>query len=336
VILAFQPHHVFNEGPTAWAIFGGLIVFALALDLFVFHRRSHAMSLREALFGSAAWISLALLFNFGVYTFNGPKAGMEFLTGYLIELSLSVDNLFVFLLLFRYFAVPSAYQHKVLFWGIIGAVLMRLAFILAGVSLLERFHWAIYVFGGILIVSGLRMLRSDDTQIHPEKNPVLRLSRRLLPITNDYRGSAFLVKEAAKWSATPLMLVLIMVETTDLIFAVDSIPAVLAITNDPYIVFTSNIFAVLGLRALFFSLAGVMQLFHYLHYGLAAILVFVGLKMVLSDLFHLPTTLALGVVLGILVVCVVASLLFPAKKPSETELAARDVADAAAHPEDRS
>jgi tellurite resistance protein TerC len=302
-----------TEPATAWALFGVLIAIALALDLFVVHRRAHALKIKEALLGSAAWIALALLFNVGVYLYRGPTAGVEFLTGYVIELSLSVDNLFVFLLLFRYFAVPAQYQHKVLFWGIIGAVAMRLAFILAGVSLLERFHWAIYVFGLILVVSGVRMVRQSEAEIHPERNPVLAVFRRFIPISSSYEGDRFMVRRERMWLATPLMLVLIMVETTDLVFAVDSIPAVLAITSDPFIVFTSNIFAVLGLRALFFSLAGVMQLFHYLHYGLSAILVFVGLKMILSDLFKVPTPIALGIVVAILAICVVASLIWPQK-----------------------
>jgi len=296
-----------------WTVFGVLVAAALALDLFVFHRKSHEVRLREALIGSAAWIALALLFGVGVYVWRGSVPAMEFYTGYVIELSLSVDNLFVFLLLFRFFAVPRAYQHKVLFWGILGAVVMRLAFILAGVSLLHRFHWAIYVFGAILVYSGIRMWSESGTQIHPERNPVLKLCRRFIPISNDYHGASFFVRHAGRLIATPLLLVFVMVETTDLIFAVDSIPAVLAITRDPFIVFTSNIFAVLGLRALFFSLAGVMQIFHYLHYGLAAILVFVGLKMVLSDVFEIPTHVALGIVLALLLASVGASMRWPRK-----------------------
>jgi tellurite resistance protein TerC len=305
------------QGATGWAVLGVLVVGALALDLFVFNRRSHVIHLREALLGSAAWIGLALAFNLGVLYTRGPVAALEFLTGYLIELSLSVDNLFVFLLLFRYFAVPAQHQHRVLFWGILGAVVMRLAFILAGVALLERFHWIIYLFGAVLIFSGIKMASHQETEIHPERNPVLKLARRLLPLTPGYEGAAMVVRRGSQVLATPLLLVLIMVETTDLVFAVDSIPAVLAITRDPFIVFSSNIFAILGLRAMFFSLAGVMDLFHYLHYGLSAILVFVGAKMVLSDVFHVPTPIALGVVGGILVTCVVASILHrgPARTP---------------------
>src|SRR5262245_19951108 len=238
-----------------WTVFGVLVAVALALDLFVFHRKTHEVRLKEALIGSAGWIGLALLFGVGVYFWRGHVPAMEFFTGYVIELSLSVDNLFVFLLLFRFFAVPQAFRHKVLFWGILGAIVMRLAFILAGVSLLHRFHWAIYVFGAILVVSGIRMWGQSEAEIHPERNPILRLCRRFIPISNDYHGASFFVRRGAQLIATPLLLVFIMVETTDLIFAVDSIPAVLAITRDPFIVFTSNIFAVLGLRALFFSLA---------------------------------------------------------------------------------
>ena len=314
-----------SQSAIGWYVFAVFVAAALALDLFVLHRRSHAISLREALAGSALWISLALLFNAGIYFTRGPHPALEFLAGYLIELSLSVDNLFVFLLLFRYFAVPTQFQHKVLFWGIVGAVVMRLAFILAGVALLDRFHWAIYVFGAILIFSGIRMWKSEEAEIHPERNPVLNLFRRFVPITGNYEGARFIVRRATRWVATPLFLVLVMVETTDLVFAVDSIPAVLAITSDPFIVFTSNIFAVLGLRALFFSLSNVMGLFHYLHYGLSAILVFVGLKMVFSDLFHVPTPVALGVVILILAGCVIASLLH--RRP-----AAPDAAEEPAEP----
>ena len=305
-----------------WILFGVFVAGALSIDLFILHRRTHTVKMKEALIGSAIWIALALLFNLGIYFSRGSHAAMEFLAGYVIELSLSVDNLFVFLLLFRYFRVPAAFQHKVLFWGILGAVLMRLAFILAGVALLERFHWAIYVFGAILIFSGIRMWKQDETEIHPENNPVLKLARRFIPITPNYEGAAFFVRHLGRLAATPLFLVLLMVETTDLVFAVDSIPAVLAITSDPFIVFSSNIFAVLGLRALFFSLAGVMDLFHYLHYGLSAILVFVGLKMVLADVYHLPTPVALGVVVGILVVCVVVSILRPKRAHPAAEAAA--------------
>jgi tellurite resistance protein TerC len=297
--------------PTAaWWAFGVFVAVALAVDLFL-HRRVHVMTLREALFGSAIWIGLGLLFNLGIFAARGPKAGTEFLTGYIIELSLSVDNLFVFMLLFRYFRVPSELRHNVLFWGILGAVVMRLAFVMAGVALLERFHFVVYVFGAILLWSGIKMFTHDNVEIHPEKNPILRLFARFVPMTPDYEGARFTVVRGGLRLATPLLLVLVMIEATDLVFAVDSIPAVLAVTTDPFIVFSSNIFAILGLRALYFSLSGVMELFHYLHYGLAAILAFVGVKMLISDLVHIPTPVALGVVVLTLLACVVASMMRP-------------------------
>jgi len=314
-----------TQSATGWYVFAVFVAAALAVDLFVLHRRTHTIGLKEALLGSALWIALALLFNVGILVTRGHQPAVEFLAGYLIELSLSVDNLFVFLLLFRYFAVPAKYQHKVLFWGIVGAVAMRLAFIMAGVALLGRFHWAIYVFGAILIFSGVRMWRQEEAEIHPERNPVLNLFRRFVPITPGYEEDRFFVRRATRWVATPLFLVLVMVETTDLVFAVDSIPAVLAITSDPFIVFTSNIFAVLGLRALFFSLSNVMGLFHYLHYGLSAILVFVGLKMVLDDVVHIPTPIALGVVVATLAACVVLSLLH--RRPPATDAGEDDPAE---------
>jgi len=310
-----------NSPSAGWIVLGVVIVIALAVDLVIFGSKHRALSLREALLASAGWVSLALLFNAFVFATQGAKPGLEFLTGYLIELSLSVDNLFVFLLLFRYFAVPPAHQREVLFWGILGAVVFRLAFIFAGVALLQRFHFLIYIFGLILIFSGVRMWAQDETEMNPEKNPVLRLLRRFLPITPTYEDGKFLVRRGGLW-ATPLFVVLVMVETTDLVFAVDSIPAVLAITRDPFIVFSSNVFAILGLRALFFSLQGVMGLFHYLHYGLAFILVFVGVKMVLSDVFHLPTPWALAVVGGTLALCVVLSLMFPRRQAPPAPTAA--------------
>jgi TerC family integral membrane protein len=295
----------------SWILFSIFTAVALAADLFVFHRRSHVIRLKEALIGSICWISLGLLFNLLIYVGQGPRPALEFLTGYLIELSLSVDNLFVFMLLFRYFHVPPPYQHRVLFWGILGAVVMRLGFILAGVTLIDRFHWAIYVFGGILIYSGINMARQKEVEVHPDRNPVLKLFRRFMPMTSDYDGDHFFVRRLGRVLATPLFLVLWMINVTDLVFAVDSIPAVLAITTDPFIVFSSNIFAILGLRALFFTLEGAMRLFHRLHHGLSLILVFVGVKMVISDLIHVPTWLALAVVLSILLVSVVASIARP-------------------------
>jgi tellurite resistance protein TerC len=301
---------------TGWVVFTSVMVVALTLDLFVFNRQSHVIKLREALWTSGFWIALAAAFGGWVLYTRGHHSALEFATGYLIELSLSVDNLFVFLLLFTYFAVPQRYQHRVLFWGILGAVVFRLLFIFAGVALLRRFEWILYVFGLILVYSGLRMVRQQDAEVHPERNPVLRLLRKVIPITKDYEGGSFFVRRGGLY-ATPLFVVLVMVETTDLLFAVDSIPAVLAITRDPFIVFTSNMFAILGLRALFFSLAGVMRLFHYLHYGLAFILVLVGVKMLISQWVEISTLLTLGIVIVTIAACVVASLVWP--RPATTE-----------------
>ncbi len=294
-----------------WVVFCVVVGAMLIFDLFIYHHRSKPIALREALIGSAMWVSLALLFNLWVLFTRGHRPGLEFLTGYLIELSLSMDNVFVFLLLMTYFAVPALLRPIVLFWGIIGAVSMRLVFIFAGVALIERFHWAIYIFGAILIYSGIKMATQKEAEVHPERNPVLNLVRRTFPITPDYVGERFFIMKDGRRYATPFLLVVIMVATTDLVFAVDSIPAVLAITQDSFIVFTSNVFAVLGLRSMFFSISGLMQIFHYLHYGLSSILVFVGLKMVLADVFHIPIGIALAVVGGILAVCVIASKMFP-------------------------
>ena len=287
-----------------WIGFGVFVLAMLALDLGVFHRKSHTVSMREALTWSGVWIALALLFNAGVWHWRGQDEGLEFLTGYLVELSLSVDNLFVFLLIFAYFKVPAQYQHKVLFWGILGALFMRAVFIAAGVTLMHKFHWVIYLFGAVLVISGLKMAFEKDKEVHPEKNPVLRLFRRFMPVTAEYHGGKFFVKPDKLWLATPLFIVLLMLETTDLVFAVDSVPAVLAITTDPFIVYTSNVFAILGLRSMFFALAGVMKLFVYLHYGLAAVLVFVGGKMLLAGFYKIPTLTSLLVIVGLLTVAV--------------------------------
>lgn len=294
-----------------WIGFNLFVLLMLALDLGVFHRKAHVVKTKEALLWSAVWIAMALLFNLGVYFWQGQKVALEFLTGYLIEKSLSVDNIFVFIMIFAYFGVPALYQHKVLFWGILGALVMRALFIASGVALIERFHWIIYVFGAFLILTGVKMAWQKDKEIHPEKNPLLRLFRRLMPVTDRYHGGAFFVKQAGGSFATPLFVVLLLVETTDLIFAVDSIPAILAITLDPFIVYTSNVFAILGLRSLYFALAGIMPLFHYLNYGLAAILAFVGAKMMLVDFYKIPIGISLGVVAAILLISVVASLLWP-------------------------
>jgi tellurite resistance protein TerC len=299
-----------------WVWFHVFVLGMLALDLGVFHRRPHAVKVTEALGWSAMWIALALGFNLIIYFWLGPDKALEFLTGYLIEKSLSADNLFVFLLVFSYFRVASRFQHAVLFWGIIGALLMRALFIAMGVTLIHRFEWIIYVFGGVLLYSGVKMAFEKEKRIRPEKNPVLKLFRRLMPVTENFEEGKFFMKQDGRRFATPLLVVLLMVETKDLILAVDSIPAVLAITRDAFIVYTSNVLAILGLRALYFALAGVMNMFHHLHYGLSMILVFVGTKMILSAWdIEISTGLALGVVASVLALSITASLIWP--KPSE-------------------
>lgn len=285
----------------------------LALDLGVFSRPAHTINFREALGWTCMWLVLATGFAVLVFFWHGRPAALEFITGYVVELSLSVDNLFVFLVIFRYFRVPAEQQHKVLFWGILGALIMRATFILAGVGLIRRFHWIIYAFGALLIYSGLRLFRQKDEEIQPEKNPVLRLFRRWMPITPDYVNGKFFVRMPGLY-ATPLLLVLVVIETTDILFAVDSIPAVLAITLNVFIVYTSNVFAVLGLRSMYFALAGMMEIFHYLHYGLSVVLIFIGAKMLLSRYYSIPTHWALFVVLLVLAISVLASLLFPRKE----------------------
>jgi len=303
-----MPHHLWF-----WIGFNIFIVAMLLLDLKVFHRDVREVRMKEAIGWSVFWFALAMAFAAGVFFVFGSQKGLEFVTGYLIEESLSVDNLFVFLLVFRYFAVKPELQHKVLFWGILGALVMRLAFILAGVALLERFHWLIYVFGGVLIVSGIRLWVEKDKDVEPEKNPVVQLFRRFVPVLRSYRGEKFFVRKGGRLWATPLLVVLVFVETTDLIFAIDSIPAVLAISTDPFIVYTSNAFAILGLRALYFALSGIMHTFHYLHYGLSATLVFVGSKMVATQWVHLPTWVSLVVIALVLGVSIWASIRWPAR-----------------------
>ncbi|MGH7807491.1 MAG: TerC family protein [Thermodesulfobacteriota bacterium] len=298
-----------------WVAFNVFVITMLVLDLGVFHRKSHVIKFKESLVWCAIWISLALLFNVGIYIWDGKKMAIEFLTSYLIELSLSVDNLFVFLLIFSYFRVPAKYQHRVLFWGILGAVIMRAIFIAAGITLIQKFHWIIYIFGGFLIFSGIKLALEKDKEIHPEKNPVLKLFRRFMPVLSRYKEGKFFLKRNQRYFATPLFIVLLVVETTDVMFALDSIPAVIAITTDPFIVYTSNVFAILGLRAIFFALAGIMRLFHYLHYGLSFILVFVGVKMLVSKFYEIPVEIALGVIIAVLTTSVVASII----KPQKTE-----------------
>lgn len=297
-----------------WVLFLAFVLTMLVLDLGVFHRKAEVIGFKKALRWSAFWVSLAVGFAVLVYLWRGQQATLEFVTGYLIELSLSVDNLFVFLMLFGYFRVPGQHQYKVLFWGIIGALVMRAAFIAAGVALIQTFRWVIYLFGALLIWSGYKLLRSEEPQVDPEKNPVLGLFRRWMPVTESYVDGKFFTRRGGRNFATPLFAVLLVVETTDLMFAVDSIPAILAITQDPFIVYTSNVFAILGLRSMYFSLAGMMRMFHYLNYGLSIILIFVGAKMLASRFFHIPIAVALGVVAGVLAASVAASLLFPKKQ----------------------
>ena len=290
-----------------WILFNLFVAAMLALDLGVFHRRAHAVKFREALTWSAMWIALAAAFALLVFFWHGRTASLEFVTGYVIELSLSVDNLFVFLLIFRYFKVSGELQHKVLFWGILGALVMRAVFILLGVGLIRKFHWIVYVFGALLVYSGIKLFFQENAEIHPEKNPVLRLVRRLLPVSKDYEGGKFFVRRPGLY-ATPLLVVLVVVETTDVLFAVDSIPAILAITLNAFIVYTSNVFAILGLRSMYFALAEMMEMFEYLHYGLSLVLIFVGGKMLASHYYQIPTEFALGIVGTILLISVLASM----------------------------
>lgn len=292
-----------------WAAFNLFVLGMLALDLLVFNRKAHAVSLREALSWSLVWIALALIFNAGIYHMWGEEKALEFLTGYLIEKSLSVDNLFVFLIIFSYFDVPTIYQHRVLFWGILGALVMRAIFIAAGAALLSTFHWIIYLFGGFLVITGIKMFFAGDEKIEPEKNPAVRLLRRWMPITAEFQGPRFFVRINQRLWATPLFVVLLVIETTDVIFAVDSIPAIFAITLDPFIVYTSNIFAILGLRALYFLLAGILEMFRFLKLGLSVVLCFVGVKMMLVDFYKIPIGVSLGIIAGILTVAIAASLL---------------------------
>ncbi len=300
-----------NDLSLLWIFFNLFVLAMLALDLGVFHKKSHDVSVREALTWTCVWITLAMFFNLFVYYYFDKDKALEFFTGYLIEKSLSVDNIFVIILIFSYFKVPSAYQHKVLFWGILGALVMRAIFILTGVELIHRFHWLIYIFGGFLIYTGIRMLLAGDLKIEPEKNPLVKLARKVMPITSSFEGDKFFVKQQGKTWATPLFLVVILIETTDLIFAVDSIPAILAISDDSFIVYTSNVFAILGLRSLYFALAGIEKYFKYLKYALSAILVFVGVKMCIADLFKIPIEFSLIVIGFTLMIAMVSSRIFP-------------------------
>jgi tellurite resistance protein TerC len=301
--------------PTLWIGFTTFVLAMLALDLGVFHRKAHEVGVREALAWTAGWIALALVFNLGVYRWFGSQLALEFLTGYVIEKALSVDNIFVFVLIFSTFAVPRTLQHRVLFWGILGALVMRAAFILLGGALLHRFHWVAYVFGAFLVFTGLKLLVQRGEEVHFERNPLYRLFCRLVPTVSGYRGGRFLARDGGRLRATPLLLVLVAIEATDLVFAIDSVPAIFAVTDDPFIVYTSNIFAILGLRSLYFALGGMMDRFHYLKTGLALVLTFVGMKMLIVGVYKLPIGVSLGVIAALLVTSVAASLLRPLDKP---------------------
>jgi len=298
--------------------FNAFVLVMLALDLGVFHRHAHVVSLRESITWTLVWIALALIFNAGVWHYAGEQKALEFFTGYVIEKSLSVDNVFVFALLFSYFSVPPLYQHKVLFWGVLGALIMRAVMIGLGAALITKFAWIIYIFGAFLILTGIKMIVKQEEEIHPERNPVVRLFKRMMPVTKEYREDRFFVVEQGRRAATPMFVVLLLVEFTDLIFAVDSIPAIFAVTTDPFIVYTSNIFAIMGLRALYFLLADMADRFHLLKYGLAIVLVFIGGKMLAMPWFHMPIQWSLAIVGSIIAVSVVASLVLSDKKALAT------------------
>lgn len=291
-----------------WIAFGVVVVLMLAIDLGVFNRKAHAIGFREALVWSVVWTVVALLFNGAVFLYAGPERGLEFFTGYVIERSLSFDNLFVFVLIFSYFGVPGEYHHRALFWGVVGALVTRAAFIAAGVALIVRFEWILYIFGAILVYSGWKMLKEDDVEVHPDRNIVIRAARKLFPVTSEFGTGRFFVRRDRRLFLTPLVLVLITIETTDIVFAVDSIPAVFGVTHDPFVAFTSNIFAILGLRASYFLLENILKSFKYLSQGLSVVLIFIGLKMLAADIVHIPIGMALGIVTGVLAVAIVASI----------------------------
>lgn len=299
----------------AWIGFNLFVLAMLAVDLGLFHRTAHRVKMSEAAIWTAVWVTLAIVFGLGVHHFIGPRAGLEYFTGYLIEKALSVDNIFVFVVIFSYFKVPPEYQHRVLFWGILGALIMRGIMIAAGVVLIREFAWILYVFGAFLVFTGIKMALQSEHSVDPSRNPVIRFIRKVIPVSDTYVGQKFtarqMVGDKMRRVATPMLVVLAVVESTDLVFAVDSIPAIFAITQDPFIVYTSNIFAILGLRSLYFLLAGSIDRFHFLKYGLAAVLVFVGIKMLIAEFFHVPIGLSLGVVGGLLAVSVIASLIRP-------------------------
>jgi len=294
-----------------WIIFGAVITALMALDIGVFNRKAHEVSLKESLWWSLFWTVIAMLFSIVVYFSSGREGVLVYLTAYVVERALSMDNLFVFLMIFTYFQVPDRYQHRILFWGIIGALAMRFIFIFAGIALITKFHWVLYVFGAILVYSGFKMLGDEDEEIEPEKNPVIKLFRKIMPVAENYKGGRFFIKKDLKWFATPMFIVLLVIETSDVIFAVDSIPAVLSISQDTFIVYTSNIMAILGLRALYFALAGIMKIFRFLNYGLALILSFVGVKMIISGFYSISTFMSLSVICMVLMLSIFASLAFP-------------------------
>lgn len=300
---------------TLWWIFFAIFIIAmLALDLGIINRKAHVIKMKEALLWTSFWVTLAVLFGGGVYYFYDHIKAMEFFTAYLIEYSLSIDNLFVFMLIFRYFGVPHAYEHKALFWGILLALITRAVFIFVGVALINLFGWVMYIFGAFLIYTGIKMALNKQTEVHPDKNIALKLLRKMMPVSQEFSGAKFFIVKRGIRYATPMLAVLLALETTDILFAVDSIPAVLAISKDPFIIYTSNVFAILGLRSLFFAISGLMKLFHLLHYGLAAILSFVGIKMLIEDFFHVPVTASLLVIASILAASILSSIIWPDKE----------------------
>jgi tellurite resistance protein TerC len=305
-----------SEEAILWGSFSLFVIGMLALDLGVFHRKAHTVSVKEALTWTAIWITLSMAFNLFVYKYFGKEAALEFFTAYVVEKSLSIDNIFVIIMIFSYFQVPDKYQHKVLFWGIFGALVMRVIFIFAGIELIHKFHWLIYAFGGFLIITGARMIFGQEKPMEPEKNPIVKLVRRMFPITDTFEEDHFFVRRDHKLWATPLFIVVMLIEATDLIFAVDSIPAIIAISEDPFIVYTSNVFAILGLRSLYFALAGIEKYFTYLKYGLATILVFVGIKMVIVDFYKIPVEISLIVISFLLAISMIASVLVKKRKQS--------------------
>lgn len=307
--------HIQSVGTNAlWISFTLFILAMLALDLGVFHRRVHKVSIRESLLWTSIWIGLAMLFNVYVYYQFGIETALQFTTGFLIEKALSVDNIFIFLVIFSYFKTPEHLQHRVLFWGILGAIVLRFFFIVIGSALIQEFHWIMYVFGAFLVFTGIKLILRLDAEIRPEKNPMLRLFKRIVPSVGEYQGAKFFIRLEGRTVATPLFMVLVVVEVSDIVFAIDSIPAVFAITSDPIIVYTSNIFAILGLRALYFALAGIMTQFHHLKKGLAFILIFVGIKMLIADIYKIPIFISLSVIAFLLMVSILASMLYPPSK----------------------